>query len=265
MITMDVELTKEILNKGKRFDKRDFLSYRNIEIKTNVIEKAAGSAEVHIGNTKVLAGIKIEIGEPFEDTPDKGAIMVNTEFIPFANEEFEAGPPSIESIEVARVADRVIRESKCIDLENLVVEKGKKVWVVFIDIDILDQDGNLHDAVELAAISALLTSKLPVMEEDENGELKPNYEKFGEPLKIRNKPVSVTIGKINNKLIIDPSIIEENALDARLTVGLFKEDDKYKFCALQKGGQNGLTREELDKCFDLATEKYDELVKKLPQ
>lgn len=71
---------------------------------------------------------------------------------------FEAGPPNEQSIEIARVVDRGgIRESRMVDLEKLVIEPGKKVWIIFIDINVLDYDGNLIDASSLGAVAALRT------------------------------------------------------------------------------------------------------------
>ncbi|MCK4348697.1 MAG: RNA-binding protein, partial [Thermoplasmatales archaeon] len=49
---------------GKRADERKFDEFRNIEIETGFISKAEGSARVKIGNTQVIAGIKMDIGDP---------------------------------------------------------------------------------------------------------------------------------------------------------------------------------------------------------
>ncbi|MEK7831904.1 MAG: hypothetical protein AAB401_12500, partial [Acidobacteriota bacterium] len=46
-------------------------------------------------------------------------------------------------IELARVVDRGLRESHCIDLDKLVIKPGEKVFTVFVDIHILDHQGNL--------------------------------------------------------------------------------------------------------------------------
>ncbi|HEX4919800.1 MAG TPA: RNA-binding protein, partial [Candidatus Bathyarchaeia archaeon] len=79
----------ELVSKGKRIDERTPESYRPIEIRVGVIEKANGSAQVHLGKSKVLAGIKIETGEPFPDTPDEGVLTVNAELVPLASPSFE--------------------------------------------------------------------------------------------------------------------------------------------------------------------------------
>ena len=132
-----------LLEKGKRLDDRGLLDTREIKIEQGVIEKAEGSARVYLGKTQVLVGVKVGLGEPFPDTPNEGVLTVNAELVPVASPNFEPGPPDENSIELARVVDRGIRESKCIDNEKLCIEPGKKVFVVFVDIYVLNHDGNL--------------------------------------------------------------------------------------------------------------------------
>ena len=66
-----------LLENGKRLDGRKPFDYRDIEIEKNISKNAEGSARVRIGDTEVVAGVKMEVGEPFPDTPDDGTIMVD--------------------------------------------------------------------------------------------------------------------------------------------------------------------------------------------
>ena len=111
----------KLSSEGKRADGRRFDEFRNIKIEVNVINKAEGSAKVTIGNTQVISGIKIDIGEPYPDSPDSGVMTTAAELIPMASPDFEAGPPDQESIELARVVDRGIRESQIIDVDQLCI------------------------------------------------------------------------------------------------------------------------------------------------
>lgn len=110
MVDIVPEITKEsIINlavNDKREDGRELDEYRDISIETDVISKAEGSARVKIGDTQVIVGIKPQIGAPFPDTPDLGVLMTNCEMLPMADPTFEPGPPSEDSIELARVVDR---------------------------------------------------------------------------------------------------------------------------------------------------------------
>ncbi|MEM1718812.1 MAG: exosome complex component Rrp42, partial [Thermosphaera sp.] len=126
---MQAETILRLLKKGERIDGRGLLDYRPISVYLNPIEKAEGSAHVILGTTQVVTGVKIELGEPFPDRPDEGVLQVHAEFVPLASQTFEPGPPDENSIEVARVIDRSLREPKAIDFKQLVVAPGRKVWV----------------------------------------------------------------------------------------------------------------------------------------
>ncbi|TDA29709.1 MAG: RNA-binding protein, partial [Hadesarchaea archaeon] len=150
---------------GKRVDGRALDQYREVSVERGVIGTAQGSALVKLGNTQVMVGVKLQKGEPFPDTPTSGILVVNAELLPLASPTFEPGPPNEDAIELARVVDRAIRESQMIDLEKLCIKEGEEVWAVFIDIYVLDHDGNLIDASVLASVAALYGVKPPVSEE----------------------------------------------------------------------------------------------------
>jgi exosome complex component RRP42 len=247
----------ELLEKGKRLDDRGLLDYRPIKIEQGLIERAEGSARCYLGKSEVLAGVKVETGEPFPDTPNDGVMTVNAELVPLASPNFEPGPPNEESVELARVVDRGIRESHAIDTEKLCIEPGKKVFVVFVDVYVLNHDGNLIDCAALAAMAALLNTKMPNYE-IKDGELKMKQGYTQLPL--RSHPITVTIGKINNHLIIDPWIEEEQVMDARITMAI---NDEGNICAVQKGLSGYFTPQQILEASKIAQEKSAELRKKL--
>ena len=249
---LEQKTVMDLVAKGKRLDDRGLESYRPIQIQTGLIEKANGSAQVWLGKSKVLAGIKIETGTPFPDTPDEGVLTVNAELVPLASPSFELGPPSEAAIELSRVVDRGIRESKAIDMKSLVIQKGKKVQVVYVDVYILDHDGNLIDASSMAALAALVNSKITKMEMKGDEVVAK-----GGPhqLPLNNLPVAVTFGKIDKTIVVDPSLDEERVMSARLTVTI---DKNGNLCAMQKGSLYGFTPDELKKAVHLAVAKAAE-------
>lgn len=244
----------ELIQNGKRVDKREFTQFRDIEIKTDIINTAEGSAYVKLGGTQLIAGVKMNIGTPFADTPNAGTLSVNAEFTPLASPEFESGPPGEDAVELARVVDRGIRESKSIELEKLVITPGEKVWSVFVDIHIIDNQGNLLNAAALAAISALLSTRIPKIDTEGNI-LRDQHEGR---LPVVHKPITVSVCKVGDKLFFDPTKEEESILDAKLTIA-FREDDKI--CALQKQGTKGIEFDMIEKMVDMAMEKSKELRK----
>ncbi|HDI07830.1 MAG TPA: exosome complex protein Rrp42 [Candidatus Bathyarchaeota archaeon] len=245
----------QLVAKGKRLDGRALTEYREIKIEPSIIERAEGSAQVHIGKTQVLVGVKIETGEPFPDIPDQGVLTVNAELVPLASPTFEPGPPNEDAIELARIVDRGIRESKAIALEELCIQPGKKVFIVFVDVYVLNHDGNLIDASALAALTALVNTKM-FNYEMKNDEIvkKPGYK----PLPVRNYPVAVTFAKINDKLVVDPWLEEEHVMDARLTITTDKDG---KICSIQKGGSGYFTTQQILEAAKIAKEKAAELRK----
>ena len=238
-----------LLNKGTRTDGRSPTDIREIQITTDCIESADGSARIKLGNTEVIAGVKIIPGTPFPDTPRSGVLTTGAELIPMAHQSFESGPPGEDAIELARVVDRGIRESGMVDVDAWCITEGEEVWMCFIDIYALDYDGNLFDAANLAAVMALKTAIIPG-EQYGKGENKP--------LPITCLPISVTSCKIGNTLILDPNFDEEHISSARLTV---TTDDNGNFRAMQKGGQGSITLDELSQCLDAAVEKGKEIRK----
>ncbi|RLI96297.1 MAG: RNA-binding protein [Candidatus Aenigmatarchaeota archaeon] len=243
----------ELLEKGKRIDGRKFDEFREIRIEENVVQKAEGSASVWLGETHVIAGVKLELGTPYADSPDQGVLIVNAEFTPLASPDFEPGPPGEDAIELARVVDRGIRESECIELEKLCITPGEKVWCIFVDISILNHQGNLLDASALASLVALRNTRIPKLEEDKI--IRGEYEG---KLPVRYKPINITVAKIGNALLIDPSFEEEKVVESKVSVGV-RDDDKI--CAIQKQGSKEISFEEIDKILDLALEKSKEIRK----
>jgi exosome complex component RRP42 len=240
----------DLVKSGQRVDGRGFREYREISVERDVIKRAEGSARVKIGNTEVLVGVKLDPGEPFSDAPDKGVIITNAELVPLASPEFESGPPNENSVQLARVVDRGIRGSEAIDLEKLCIEEGEKVWIVFIDIHVLDNDGNLVDAAALGAIASLLNIRIP----------NERYGLTGEnTLPMRDTPVAVTAVEIDGNILVDPNFNEENAATSRLTV-ISNADGTLS--GMQKSGSGGLKEEEIAEVVEIGIEKAGEIREK---
>ena len=248
---------EKLIEKSKRLDGRGLTDYREIKIEQGIIEKAEGSARILLGKTEVLVGVKVETGTPFPDTPNDGVMTVNAELVPLASPKFEPGPPDENSIELARIVDRGIRESHAIDTAKLCIESGKKVFVVFVDVYVLNHNGNLIDASALAAVSALLNTKMPNYEvKDGEVLMKQGYT----PLPMKSHPITVTLGKINGKLIVDPWLEEEQVIDSRLTMAF---NDEGNICAIQKGGAGYFTQQQIIDGMKLAQKKAAELRKQM--
>ncbi len=250
MASLKKDYIYNLMLKGKRDDGRSFDEYRKITVQTNVIDKAEGSAKVCIGETQVLVGVKLQVGAPFSDSPDEGVIITNLEMNPLASPDFEAGPPKEGAIEMARVTDRGIRESGAIDLNKLCITEGEEVWIVFIDVHVLNDDGNLQDASCLGAIAALMTSKVPAEREGKGEDMM---------MPIRDMPIGVTLVDIGGELMVDPGLAEETVADSKLTIS---SNQNGAISAMQKTGEGMLTQEQLLKAVDMACAKAEEIREK---
>jgi exosome complex component RRP42 len=249
----------DAISKGKRLDERNLDEIRPIEIELDAIKKANGSARVKLGDSEVIAGVKVETGEPFEGLENKGALIVSAEILPTASPYVEPGPPDEDTIELARVVDRGIRESEMIDLERLVLVPGKIVYTIFVDCSIINADGNLFDATSFAAVSALASSKIPVFEM-QDGKVIDTGNTQRPP--VTTLPVSITAVRIGQSVILDPTAEEEACMDARITITTNSNGD---FTAIQKGSTGAFTVEQLKKAAGVARIKGENVRAKLQE
>ena len=259
---LTIETLKKMFETEKRFDGRSLTDFRDIKISLDVSNKAEGSARVFIGKTEVIVGVKLQIGTPYPDSPDKGNLMVSGDMLPLASPRFEMGPPNFYAIELPRLVDRAIRGSDMIELSKLVVKTGEKVWTVIVDIYPLNDDGNIIDAATIGAIVALKNTIIPALDKDE----KINYDKKSkEKLELAKDtyPLSFTFYKLGKALILDPTREEAEACDVRVTWSVSKWEKQYMINSCQKSGRTVFTQEEIETMMKVLPKKFDEINEKL--
>ncbi len=254
---LKADTLSSLAKKGVRADGRGLEEFRELKIATEYLPKAEGSALVKLGDTQVLVGVKLELGSPYPDAPDEGVLVVSAEFVPTASPAFEPGPPDENAIELARVIDRVLRECSVIDTSKLVVVPGRKVWVVWIDIYVLDHGGNLVDASSIATLAALLTARVPKHTLTEDELIHVDRSTSSEPLPIVRRALTVSVGKLGDSLVIDPTLEEEGVITSKLIVGV---SDDGMIAGLQKSGNGYLTLQEIENAVSLALRKGAELI-----
>ena len=139
----------------QRLDGRKRFEGRDLEIEIDCLYNAEGSCRVRMGDTIVLAGVKFQIMTPYPDRPTQGGLMTSAEIRPVCGPNWEPGPPSEESIEMGRVVDRGIRESGCIDTNELCILPGEKAWQ-----PILLNDSKITSAFIFAVSKVIPGSKI---------------------------------------------------------------------------------------------------------
>lgn len=244
------------LKAGIRMDGRKLLDSRKLDVEVGGVKTAEGFARVKLGETEVLAGVKLSVGTPFSDTPDEGVISVSCDLSPLASPEFESGPPSVQAIELARIVDRGIREAKTVDLKQLCIEPKEKVWMINVDIAPINDSGNLIDAAGIAAVLALKNTVFPAYENDVV-DYKHHTDKKLPTSKI---PIPVTVCKFDKFFVVDPAENEEKFIDARLTAAVTEDNI---ITAIQKGGDSAITVDEAKEMMSLIIKKSQEIRKKI--
>lgn len=244
----------ELARNGKRIDGRKLDEMRKITIQKDVVKNAEGSAIVTLGKTKVIAGLKMGVGTPYPDSLDEGSLAIGAEALPLAHPEYESGRPSDDEVELARVVDRAIRESKSIDFKQLCIKEGEAVWTGFMDFYALNSDGNLFDAGCIACLVGFLNSRIPKLDE-ENRIIKGEYS--GE-IKMSQIPILTTFVKLGGKILIDPNYLEQAAAESRYSLATTEDG---KIVAMQKGIGGSFTLEEINYMIDTAFKVGDEVRK----
>jgi exosome complex component RRP42 len=252
----------EYLEQGKRFDGRKPEEFREITVQTNISESAEGSCALKIGKTEVYAGIKMSVIEPYADGPNEGTLSVGLELGAMADDDFDLGAPRIDAIEMARVIDRGVRESGVIDWEKLCIKSGEKVWQINLDIYAINNDGNLFDAAALAALVVLSNARLPVYN-TETGKIEHEFTDKKLPLIKENMSFNLTIHKIGNAFVFDPSLEEEEVSDYRLGIALADNKGEPRITAMQKGKSGAISESDMEKILNLVESNFKELNKRV--
>jgi len=258
--TFDItkERIKKCLAEGKRFDGRKPEEFREVAIEYDISDKAEGSARVKIGKTEVIAGVKMDVGEPYSDSPKEGNLIVSAEVLPLCSSRVEIGKPGFDSLEIARVIDRGLRESGFIDFSGLCIKEGEKVWNAYVDIYTINDDGNLLDASGLAAIAALKSARIPKYNEETG---KADYENLTDkkfPL-TSIVPITISVHKLGNKFLVDPTREEEDASQTKVIIG----SSDGIISSMQKGNEESIEIEEMNQMLDLLEKSWESLHKKV--
>jgi len=254
---LEHELSKiiDLARQAKRLDGRGLEEMRDFSIEVDKYENAEGSARVMLGQTEVIAGIKMGVDKPYPDSPDEGAISVGAELLPLSHADYESGPPSLDEIELARVVDRGIRESKAIDFSKLCIKEGEACWIAFMDFYAINADGNIFDAGSIAALVAFLNAKKPKLN-DKNKIIKGEYDG---KLELKRLPLLATFVKVGGKIMVDPTYVEEKASEARYSVATTEDG----FMSAMQKGKGAFSFEEINYMIDLAYKVNDEKRKKI--
>ncbi|MBA7635654.1 hypothetical protein ES703_43258 [subsurface metagenome] len=230
------------LKKEERIDNRGLWEYREFQINSDLIASAEGSADVSLGDTRIITGLKYDVGAPFPDLPDEGVCTVMAELLPIASPLFERGPPDEQSIELARVVDRGIRHADCVQTKKLCIKEKEAVYILFIDMYVINYAGNLIDAGGVSALTTLISAHIPEgiwNEEKHETEWTGKYF-YGQDI-VNELPFVLTYGKIEDIIFLDPSLPEELVCDGKISISVTEN----KITSIQKSGSATFSIDEI--------------------
>ncbi|PZC85700.1 hypothetical protein B5X24_HaOG215970 [Helicoverpa armigera] len=215
-----------------RSDGRSNIDYRPMELETDVVNLTSGSARLRLAHTDILVGVKTEIDTPPLNKPDSGKIEFFVDCSANATPQFEGRGGEQLAVGISNLLQSAYHSSQAFDLKQLCILEGKQCWKLCVDILILECGGNLCDAVSLAVKAALMNTRVPcvtaALMDGGNVDLQLSDDPYAcKLLDIGTAPLLVTLCKIGDKCVVDPSAEEESCSVISVIVGISGDPSCY--------------------------------------
>ena len=221
-----------------RPDGRSRLGFRDTIVSVGAISSANGSALVRLGSTCCVAGVKALYANPplTDERGVSGWLVPNVTISPMASGSVRPGPPPRQAQTLTAWLHDTLKNCKSVDLDLLCIVPKQLVWAIYLDIEVINADGNLADACLLAACAALRDTRLPLLAPGAvaeggaggggGGEAAPPLASrhLTEPLPLGTLPLSASFGVFRGHyLMADLSADEAQLAGASTTVVLDHE------------------------------------------
>jgi exosome complex component RRP45 len=187
-----------------------------------------GACLVTLGSTIVSCRTSLEQVAPHEDRPSEGIHTIVIQSLSRIDESFRR-----ESIRELKAA---LHRTRALDLESLVVKLGESVWSLRSDLTIVNNDGGLLPAFQLALLGSLMATKLP-------GPRGPR------PVILHHLPIAVSFGYLDSlSWFVDPTAMETAVFQGVVTIFLSITGE---VCALYKIGGGGIPPALIDQLLEM--------------
>eukprot|EP01130_Rhizamoeba_saxonica_P016527 TRINITY_DN765_c0_g1_i3.p2 TRINITY_DN765_c0_g1~~TRINITY_DN765_c0_g1_i3.p2 ORF type:complete len:377 (-),score=102.55 TRINITY_DN765_c0_g1_i3:2002-3132(-) len=256
------QFIKQAIAEQMRIDGRGLYDFRSLKI---TFGDSFGKVQVQLGRTRILIVTSCEVVEPYPDRPTEGFFHFNINFSPMSSPIFDDSRPDEYGVELGRIIERGLRESRAIDTEGLCIVANEKVWSIRLDIHIIDHCGNLIDCCSIGTITALHHFRRPDLTiQGENVTIHSADDREPVPLSIHHMPICVTFGIFDegNILVVDPNWKEEKLMSGRITYTL---NIHKELCGIQKAGGDSLSMQHILDAAKIAQVKVYELTKAIKQ
>ncbi|GMM40941.1 hypothetical protein FOG51_01801 [Hanseniaspora uvarum] len=279
----------DLLAQNQRLDgRKSLLETRNLNIQINPdtygdVYVSLITPEGKVG-TRVHCKITADIVKPKEKRPFEGSFYVNCEINGLTGLQFEnySKPNSISAEGYyTRFLESMILRSNALDLEQLCIIAGEKVWDIRLDLHVLEYDGGFLECASIACLTSLLHFKRPYVEV-QNEKIHKVYtdldDRDGVNLGVLHIPIAVKfnifqqlpteelIKQSNNTnsgkelVVIDCTVKEEMLSNGELLVALNKNREIVQF---DKPGGVPLQTYRLLELANMALPMVDEITNKI--
>jgi len=235
-----------------RADGRSRLTYRPMELTTDILGKTNGSARLRLSNTDVLVGVKAEVSATDQENYDEGriefSIDCSTAAIPMFEEQ---GGEDL----AARITRSLTQAYSFIPRDTLCIVPGLHCWVLYVDVLILEFGGSLCDIIAIAVKAALSTARIPKVTplqldgDDYDIECSDNPNDCLK-LDMSNAPLTVTLCKVADFLVVDPTADEEHCSIGGLVISV---TGNGQICSVSTEGGNSFREDTISEALDTAT------------
>ncbi|RLN73675.1 hypothetical protein BBJ28_00021629 [Nothophytophthora sp. Chile5] len=268
------EYMRKCLASKVRPDSRTIEASRPVQLQTNVIQTAASSSLVKLGNTSVLAAIKLAVGAPAVSTPDQGEIAfvcftcgvdsrataaIQVHLSPLCSNRFTVGRPSEEAQSIGSQLTRIVVGSRVVEMEDLSIEKGQSAWKLMVDVYCIDHDGNVLDAALTSIMAAFKSLRLPAVsinDADHVVSVLPDADST--PLRMQHCAYVTSFAVIDDTLLIDPTSDEEQLASAVFSLSY---STNGQLCGVHKPGGVIVAASVMQQCMRVAKKKCEALAK----
>ncbi|KAF8821558.1 3' exoribonuclease family, domain 1 domain-containing protein [Cardiosporidium cionae] len=236
------------LHDGIRVDGRSLAECRRLSFRFSHL---FGQVEVSLGNTIVACVIQSEIVEPHHSRPNEGFLMVNVDFKSIRRVADDASVA--DAMEICSLIEKLLKGCRAVDVEALCILGAEKVWLIRVDLHVLNNDGNLMDTCTIAAVAGVLHFRLREVSVTGNIVTAASLEDCDPvPLCIHHVPFSITLAQFEGSddlFVVDPLLAEESAMSGRITVAI----NQYgELCNVHKPGGKSISFSHLQQCIQSA-------------
>lgn len=208
-----------------RNDGRNRCEYRPMELETGLLPQSHGSARLRIGKTDVLVAVRVELDTPNADRPNHGKLEFFVDCSANATPAFEGKGGDDLATEISNILALAYKTPDAFDLTDLCILPQKKCWKIYVDILILQCDGNLFDAVGAGVKAALFDTKIPKVTAATLDGGEPDIQLSDDiydcvKLDTSNYPVIVTLCKIGDNCVVDPTSEEEMCSGSSIVISV---------------------------------------------